>query len=106
MGDIPSMNNLALIRENRGLSQRDLADMLGVSQPTIQRAESEAPSAKLDTYKKCAVLLKVELWEIFSTRDEVEDKVISLYRNVDSRSREQMVRILLAAQNSGSESDR
>ena len=79
--------------------------MIGVSQPTIQRAESEAPSAKLDTYKKCAVLLKVELWEIFSTRDEAEDKVISLYRNADSQSRERMVRVLLAVQNSEIEAD-
>lgn len=57
--------NLRQIRELRGLKQADLADMLGVDKSTISRAEAMHPSAKLDTYQKCADVLNVTLADLF-----------------------------------------
>lgn len=56
---------LAQIRKARGLSQSDLADMVGVNQSTIQRAETMHASAKMETYERCAAALSVPLAALF-----------------------------------------
>lgn len=58
--------NLARIRQARGLTQTDLAEMVGLNQATIQRAESMHKSAKLATYRMCAKALGVSLSDLFS----------------------------------------
>lgn len=92
-----TMNNLERYRELRGWSQRDLADVLGVSQPTIQRAEKEDPSAKLETYKKCAEALGVTLADLFSDHSAVESDLVSLYRNSDPDAQARLMQIVQAA---------
>ena len=55
-------NSLAALRMHAGLSQRALADRLGVSQPMIAKWEREAePNMQLSTVKKLASALSVEL---------------------------------------------
>ncbi len=93
-----SMNNLARFRELSGLSQRDLADMLNVSQPTIQRAEAEDPSAKLGTYKKCADVLGVTLSDIFSDRSTTENHLVDVFRRIPPQKHQQLMSILEVAQ--------
>lgn len=88
------MNNLAHYRNLRGLNQYELADMLGVSQPTIQRAEAEAPSAKLGTYKACAKVLDITLSQIFSDRTPFEEDVIRLLRKVHPSRMDQVLGVL------------
>lgn len=92
------MNNLARYRELSGLSQRDLADTLKVSQPTIQRAETEDPSAKLGTYKRCADILGVSLSDIFSDRSATEDRLVEVFRRISPQKHEQLMSILEVAQ--------
>ncbi len=58
--------HLRRIREMRGLSQRDLADMIGMNQAQIARAEGMDDGAKLLTYRKCADALGVSLADIFA----------------------------------------
>ena len=91
------MNNLERYRELRGWSQRDLADVLGVSQPTIQRAEKEDPSAKLETYKKCADALGISLADLFSDHSVVESELVALYRSSDPDVQERLMQIVQAA---------
>ena len=91
------MNNLAYYRELRGLSQRDLAEMIGVSQPTIQRAEREDTSAKLGTYTACAKVLGVTLAQIFDDRSEIERIVAAKLRDVDPAKLEAMLLLAGAA---------
>lgn len=67
---IVNMNNIAFFREARGLNQSELAEMIGVTQSTIQRAETEHKSAKLLTYHKCASALGVTIDQLFSTSRE------------------------------------
>ncbi|WP_299945297.1 helix-turn-helix transcriptional regulator [uncultured Ruegeria sp.] len=88
------MNNLARYRELKGLSQRDLAEVLKVSQPTIQRAESEAPSAKLETYKLCANYFGITLSDIFSDRTEVEDRFLQMLREVPDQKLDQVMGLI------------
>lgn len=57
--------NLARIRKARGLSQGDLADMIGKDTATISRAESMSKTAKLETYQLCADALGITLADIF-----------------------------------------
>lgn len=57
--------NLARIRKARGLSQGDLADMIGKDTATISRAENMSKTAKLETYQLCAEKLNITLSDIF-----------------------------------------
>lgn len=95
--DNHNMNNLAKFRELRGLSQRDLAEVLGVSQPTIQRAETEASSAKLGTFKQCADYFGVTLSDIFSDRTELEARLLESFRQTPPGQREKIFQFLEAA---------
>ena len=88
------MNNLAYFRDLKGLSQRELAEVLGVSQPTIQRAETEASSAKLGTYKECAQYLGITLSDIFSDRSPAEAALISQFRRVPQDRQDRIFQIL------------
>lgn len=86
--------NLRRIREAKKLSQRDLADLVGVDQATIQRAEKMASSAKLTTYKACADALGVPLVAIFTESLE-EAALLSAFQRSDGEGR----RLILALAN-------
>jgi transcriptional regulator with XRE-family HTH domain len=73
--------NLARIRKARGLSQGDLAEMIGKDTATISRAESMSKTAKLETYQMCAEALHITLADIFC--DEVapiERELLAAFR--------------------------
>jgi|ERR1051325_4131042 transcriptional regulator with XRE-family HTH domain len=75
--------NLRRIREAKGLNQRDLAEMVGVDQSTIQRAEKMASTAKLATYQRCADVLGVTLSDLFAEdRTPVEAALLAAFRQV------------------------
>jgi transcriptional regulator with XRE-family HTH domain len=61
--------DIARFRKMRGLTQRDVADMLGVDPATIHRAEAMHSSAKLATYLKYASALGVSLADLFRSED-------------------------------------
>jgi transcriptional regulator with XRE-family HTH domain len=80
--------NLARIRKAKGLNQRDLAEMVGVDQATIQRAETMHSSAKLETYQRCADALGVTLEDLFAgSRDEKEAVLVSTFRRIPEEMR-------------------
>lgn len=93
--------NMQQLRAIRGWSQRDLADLIGVDQSTIQRAEAMHPSAKLATYLKCAEVFGVPLVDIFSDdRTTAEFQILQAFRDL-SPDRQQgwldMARAAIAA---------
>lgn len=57
---------LAEIRAAKGLSQEELAELIGKHQSTVQRAEALHPSAKVATYQECADALGVTLADVFA----------------------------------------
>lgn len=87
--------NLARIRQAKGLNQRQLAEMVGLNQSTIARAENAHPTAKLATYQKCADALGVDLSDIFSDdRTPVEIEVLRTFRSISEEKRERMLALL------------
>lgn len=87
--------NLAKIRAARGLSQKDLGEMIGKTASTIQRAEVMSKTAKLETYVESAKALNVPLAALFLddlTPDEV--RLIEAFRAKPEAQRERMVELL------------
>ena len=73
--------NLPRIRKARGLSQSDLADMIGMDTATVSRAESMNKTAKLETYQLCAKALGITLADIFcDSMESIESELIAAYR--------------------------
>lgn len=86
---------LAEIRTRKGLTQRALAEMIGMDAATVNRAESMAPSAKLETYRKCADALGVTLEEIFGhEREAIEDRLVEAFRQIDPWRREELLGLI------------
>lgn len=67
---------LTEIRKSRGITQAQLAEMVGVDQSTIQRAEKMHASAKLETYVLCAGALGVTLDQIFNDERTTEEALV------------------------------
>lgn len=87
--------NLAAFREKRGLSQRDMADILGVSQPTIQRAETGHKSAKLSTYLAYAEEFGVSLSDLFADdRTELEARLLQAFREMSEADQDRALQVL------------
>ena len=56
---------IAYLRERRGMSQRDLAEKAGVSQPAICQIETGATKPRLETVFRIANALDVCMPELF-----------------------------------------
>lgn len=70
-----------MIRNAKGLTQDDLAEMIGMHKSTVSRAENMDPSVKLTTYVACANALGVTLGEIFGDDlSPVERELMARYR--------------------------
>ncbi len=61
---------LAAVRRERGLTQEQVAEVVGVDPQTIQRAENGRTSLSLARLREVAAALDVELSELFKTRDD------------------------------------
>ena len=86
---------LANLRNLRSLSQRALAEMVGVDASTIQRAEAMADSAMLKTYKSCAEALGVTLNDLFSDKQTlVERELLAAFRKIPQWRHDEVVRLL------------
>ena len=87
--------NLKRVRQDRGLSQRQLADLVGVTQPTIQRAEAMHPSAKLETYISCAAALGVPLADLFcDVAPAMEEELLRHFRQVPADRKRQTLDLM------------
>ena len=70
------MNNIADLRRIRGLTQTELADLVGVSQPHISRVEKGDEGPSLSVFRKIAKALDVELSDLFSEGRSASEKLI------------------------------
>jgi DNA-binding XRE family transcriptional regulator len=62
--------NVLRLRNQRGMTQRDLARALGVSQPRIAEIEGARTSARIDTVGRLAAVFGVEPWTLLKRRPE------------------------------------
>lgn len=95
--------DIARFRKARGLSQRDVAEILGCDQSTVQRAETMHKSAKLTTYQEYANAFGVQLWQLFSddvTPDEVE--ILKIFRRVPKEKHDDLFSLLKLARETDS----
>lgn len=75
--------NIARLRKANGLTQTDLADMTGLSQATISRAEKGDDGVTLGHFKAIASALNVALGDLFSdNRTAVEQALLNAYRDL------------------------
>lgn len=73
---------IARLREDRGLSQAELASKVGISQPTLSRFERGAGKPDALTMKKLAAELGVSVDAVNGRIDEVLDRAKKLSANV------------------------
>ena len=60
--------NVLRLRNQRGMTQRELARALGVSQPRIAEIEGARTSARIDTVGRLAAVFGVEPWMLLKRR--------------------------------------
>src|SRR3982751_4074252 len=62
--------NVLRLRNQRGMTQRELARALGVSQPRIAEIEAARTTARIDTVARLAAVFAVEPWTLLKRRPE------------------------------------
>ena len=86
-GNMLRMNNIASIRKSKGLSQVELAEMVGVEQPTISKLERGNESVTLRTLLAVADALNVPIGDFFADRTSAEQAIIEAYRSLPEQRR-------------------
>nr|WP_309504330.1 helix-turn-helix transcriptional regulator [uncultured Roseovarius sp.] len=73
----------ALIRKAKGLSQTELAELVGVEQPTISRFERGADGVTLGLVRDIARALEVPISDLFADdRTEIEQQLLAAFRGL------------------------
>ena len=91
--------DISRFRKAKNLSQRDVAEMIGVDQSTIQRAEALHKSAKMATYLQYANALNLELRDLFSEDiSEVEIDLLRAFRRIPEAKRPELLSLLRLVQ--------
>lgn len=70
------MNNVAKLREKRGLKQGELADLAGVKQPHISRLENGVEGVTLGVIIRVADALGVPVWQLFADQDGANERLL------------------------------
>jgi len=78
MSHIPNGSELRNMRKNAGLTQRQLADMTGLSQAVIARIERGSVDPRASVLKKIMAVLEVRQKTTKSAADMMSRKVISI----------------------------
>lgn len=90
------MDNLERLRESRGLTQTQLAEMVGSSQPNISKIEKGIGNPTLDMIQRIAAALRVHPSQLF-TRDALEQRALNaLEMLTDDQAREAAIIVLEA----------
>ncbi|MFW2490950.1 helix-turn-helix domain-containing protein [Clostridium chromiireducens] len=75
-------NNIKLLRKNKGLTQKQLADMINVSVVTIQNYENGRREPNMETLQKISNSLGVKLNDLLL--EEIDSLVDSLQTNIQN----------------------
>jgi transcriptional regulator with XRE-family HTH domain len=74
--------NIVTLRRMRGLNQEQLAEMAGISQGHVSRAEAGDDGVTLGKLKAIAAALKVPLADLFQDRTQTEAEIVQMYRTL------------------------
>ncbi len=75
--------NIDTIRRSRGLNQEQLAEMAGISQAQVSRAEKCDDGVTLGKLKAIAAALDVPLQDLFIDRSRTEHEIVQMYRRLN-----------------------
>lgn len=91
------LNNLKLLRKSKGYTQKQLSEMIGVSQQTLQKYENRGHEPDIETLKKLADIFGVSVDYLVDHKalgkdpnyaiSENEYFLIEKYRKLDRSSR-------------------
>lgn len=70
------------IRQARGLNQIELAEVAGLSQSAVSRAENHEEGTTLRTLMAIARALNVQIKDLFDDRSSAEQQIIDLFRQL------------------------
>lgn len=87
---------MATIREARGLTQADLAEMTGLGQGYVSKIESGVANPSLDKINLIAQALKVEPAELFSLPD-LQKRVLAAISSIKDPARVEAALVVLEA---------
>lgn len=89
------MQNLKRIRNDRHLSQAQLAEVAGVNQATISKLENGTANATVDMVERIAAALGVTEAELFGL-PELQRRILDAISRMDPAQREAAVVVLEA----------
>jgi transcriptional regulator with XRE-family HTH domain len=87
------MKNLARIRDSRGLTQTQLAEMVGVRQATISRIEKGVNHASIPVAQRIATALDVNVVDLFGL-PELEQRLLQNFREASPERRAALLTLL------------
>lgn len=67
-----NMNRIKDILKEKGVTQQELADRLGVTRISVVKTLAGNPSQ--ETLERIAAALSVPMWQLFASKDEVQLK--------------------------------
>lgn len=85
-------NKLRELREEKGLTQKELGDILGYAQRTISGWESGLSEPNIDTLKKIAYFFNIDLNELLSFEDYSHNKTEYNYEQLLQEAKEQGIK--------------
>lgn len=74
--------NIETLRRMRGLNQEQLAEMAGISQGHVSRAENGDSGITLGKLRAIAEALGVPLADLFQSRTQAEAEIVQIYRQL------------------------
>lgn len=92
------MNNVAHYRKLRGLTQVELAEMIGFTQPHVSRIERGDDGISIKMFALIADALNVTLSDLFAERmASAEAELIKAFRSVPPRIQKSWIEMARAA---------
>lgn len=88
------MENLKRVREEKGITQADLAEMVGLSQAFVSRIEAGRANPTLDKIRAIATALQTEPAELFTLPD-FQRRAISALGAIDNLEEREAALIVL-----------
>lgn len=87
------MIRIRALRKKRGMTQRQLADAVGVEQGYISRLERGPSEPSPDVLRRLADALGVSPGALYE-RDGLEDRILSLFESIPADRQEEAIQIL------------
>lgn len=83
--------SIKTLRRLRGWNQADLAEVVGIAQSTVSRAENLDDRVTLDVMKKIAEALRVPLADLFAEDDDRVRLVMRAFQQMTPEQQDMMV---------------